>query len=156
MVLLKMTHWISGKQLGCWLSTRAEEQNGGYPPCTIPARGQAVRSGAWEREPEENLSNFKARQSCWGLCCPDVINSLWNKATNGQSKGWPPFCWQGDGIQDCQLELAEVSTISIEVTALLMASVDVSNDISFYSICIDKTTGNGTLKKKVECFQYKK
>lgn len=39
-----------------------------------------------------------------------------------------------------------------------MTSVDVSNDISFYSTCIDKTMGNGTFKekKKVNVFNKKK
>jgi len=44
--------------------------------------------------------------------------------------------------------LAGVSTVNIAVTALLMTSVDVSHGISFYPTRIDKTTGNGTLKKK--------
>lgn len=148
MVMLKMTHWISGEQLWCWVGTTVEEQNGDYP--------------AWPSLQEDRQWGLGLRKAIqigksggfWGEtkplrshCYSAVTNCLWKKARNGPCKGWQPLCWYELA---CQPELAGVSTVNIAVTALLMTSVDVSNDTSFYSTCIDKTTGNDTLKKNIK------
>lgn len=52
-----MTHWISDKQLECWLCATAEENISHPAP---PRQGNA--------QPEqENLKDFKVRYNCRGL-----------------------------------------------------------------------------------------
>lgn len=139
---------LTGFQASSWDAEHPQELKSrmATPPCILPAGGQAVRVWAVRQATSpllrrKNQVYFKVRKACWYLTYSAVTNRLWNKARNSPREGWQLLCWYE---LVCQLETAGASTVNVAATGLLMTSADVSDDISFYSTHIDKTTGSGT------------